>query len=160
MNLQWPNLSDFIKDKNQDMPKPGELMDEYCYRVSDLGIPVSEEGMHVCEKLDKEYSKRDQDERDMFIYNDWNGWAMSEVMENLLKDFNRDVFKKTISPFKKWGFVEGLAVFLKTADLMYWMGRPRISFILYSYLPFPDVNGREVLIGRRERRRPRRRRNR
>ena len=84
MNLQWPNLADFIKDKNQDMPKHGELMDEYCYRVSDLGIPVSEDGMKVCEKLDKEYEKRDQDIRGMCIYNDWNGWGMGEVMENLV----------------------------------------------------------------------------
>ena len=84
MNLQWPNIHDFIKDKNQDMPKAGELIDEYCYRVSDLGIPVSEDGMKVCEKLDKECEKRDQDSRGMCISTDWNGWAMSEVMENLV----------------------------------------------------------------------------
>jgi hypothetical protein len=66
------------------MPKAGELMDEYCSRVSDLGIPVSEDGMNICEKLDAECKKRDQDARGMYIYNDWNGWGMSEVIENLV----------------------------------------------------------------------------
>jgi hypothetical protein len=66
------------------VPKEGELIDEYCTRVSDLGIPVSEDGMKVCEKLDTELSKRDQNERHMHIYEDWNGWAMSEVMSNLV----------------------------------------------------------------------------
>lgn len=83
MNLQWPNFHDFIKDKDQDMPKMGELLDEYCYRVSDLGIPVSEDGMKVCEKLDKEEEKRNQDGRNLHLYQDWNGWGMNEVMENL-----------------------------------------------------------------------------
>ena len=85
MNLQWPNFYDFIKDENQDMPKPGELIDPYCERVSDLGIPVSDEGMEICQsKLDDEMEKRDQDARGMHIYTDWNGWGMAEVLENLV----------------------------------------------------------------------------
>jgi hypothetical protein len=38
-----------------------------------------------------------------------------------LKDFNKDLFKKNISPFKKWAYIEGLACFLKGAELTYWM---------------------------------------
>jgi hypothetical protein len=38
-----------------------------------------------------------------------------------LKDFNRDIFRKTISPFKKWAYVEGLAVYLKDEDLNNWI---------------------------------------
>jgi hypothetical protein len=110
------------------MPKNGELIDEFCDRVSDLGIPVSEDGMKVCEKLDDEYEKRDQDARDMHIFNDWNGWGMSEVMENLLKDFNRDIFKKTISPFKKWAYLEGLACFFKAGDIMYLISMSSMIF--------------------------------
>lgn len=38
-----------------------------------------------------------------------------------MKDFNRDIFKKTVSPFKKWAYVEGIACFFKGADnLFYW----------------------------------------
>jgi hypothetical protein len=67
------------------MPKEGQLLDEFCYRVSDLGFPVSEEGMELCQKLDKEQEKRDQDRLGMFIYNDWNGWGISEAMENFVR---------------------------------------------------------------------------
>ena len=40
-----------------------------------------------------------------------------------MKDFNKDVFKKTASPFKKWAYVEALACFFKTSDLMDWLGK-------------------------------------
>jgi len=66
------------------MPAQGELMDEYCYRTSDLGFPVSEDGVKICEHIDDEMEKRDQNSRDMYIYNDWNGWGMREVWENLV----------------------------------------------------------------------------
>lgn len=67
------------------MPKDGQLIDEFCYRVSDLGVPVTEEGMELCQKLDKEYEKRDQEARGMCFYNDWNGAAMCEVFENYVR---------------------------------------------------------------------------
>ncbi|KAF4629512.1 hypothetical protein G7Y89_g8636 [Cudoniella acicularis] len=122
-NLQWPNIADFVGDEEQDIPQDGQLMDEFwCNRVSDLGFPVSKEGIRVLDKLAREQGKRDQDQRGMCVYNDWNGWGMSELMENFLKDFNKDIFKKNVSPFKKWTYIEGLACFLKTADLMEWMG--------------------------------------
>ncbi|XMA16277.1 hypothetical protein WAI453_009068 [Rhynchosporium graminicola] len=123
-NDQWPNNGDFIDDENQDMPQDGQLIDEFCYRVSDLGIPLSEEGTKQVQKLDKEYAKRDQDAADMHIYNDWNGWGMSELLENFLKDFNKDVFKKTASPYQKWAYIEGLAVFFFGAEMemVYWLG--------------------------------------
>lgn len=38
-----------------------------------------------------------------------------------MKDFNRDIFKKTISPYKKWAYVEGLAVWFKGTDLNAWI---------------------------------------
>ena len=38
-----------------------------------------------------------------------------------LADFNKVLFKKDVSPFKKWAYVEGLATFLKLADLGQWM---------------------------------------
>ncbi len=44
-----------------------------------------------------------------------------QPLTNQLADFNRVVFKKDVSPFKKWAYVEALATFLKLADLMFWM---------------------------------------
>jgi hypothetical protein len=85
LNLQWPNFHDFIEDKNQDLPKENQLLDEFCDRVSDLGFPLSEEGGELLENLDKEVEKRDQDRFDMHIYNDWTGWGISEVLENYVR---------------------------------------------------------------------------
>jgi hypothetical protein len=124
VNLQWPNIGDFIDDKDQDMPKEGETLDKWCDRVSDLGIPVSNYGMELCEKLVKECEKRNQDMEGIYIYNDWNGWGMSEVMENHLKDFNRDIFKKTLSPYQKFAYVEAFACFVMMEDLMEWISEP------------------------------------
>lgn len=41
-----------------------------------------------------------------------------------MKDFNKDIFKKTVSPFKKWAYVEGIACFFKGADdLFHWLSK-------------------------------------
>ncbi|CZR64982.1 uncharacterized protein PAC_14882 [Phialocephala subalpina] len=110
MNLQWPNIADFINDPDcQDMPKKGELIDEYCFRVSDLGLPVSGDGIELLEHFTNECENRDQDIQDVIMYNDWNGWGIMEAMDNFFKDFDKVVFKKTVSPYRKWGFVEAIA---------------------------------------------------
>jgi hypothetical protein len=85
VNLEWPNYEEFMDDEDQDMPEDGEVIDKFCDRVSDLGIPVSEYGAKIVDKLDEEMKKRDQDLHNMHIYNDWNGWATSEVMCNLVR---------------------------------------------------------------------------
>jgi hypothetical protein len=71
------------------MPAVGVLIEDFCDRVSDLGLPVSEDGMKMCEHIDKEMNKRDQEEKMMHICNDWNGWGMGEVMENLVSSRDR-----------------------------------------------------------------------
>lgn len=53
MTLQWPNIGEFIDDEDQDMPKPGQLMKDFCYRVSDLGFPILEDAMKMVQMLDK-----------------------------------------------------------------------------------------------------------
>jgi hypothetical protein len=73
-----------MDDKDQDMPKKGQKIDKFCLRVSDLGLPISEDSMKLCMKLDKESAKRDQDAKGLHIFNDWNGYAMQEVMSNLV----------------------------------------------------------------------------
>jgi hypothetical protein len=39
-----------------------------------------------------------------------------------LKDFNKEVFKKTVSPFKKWPYAEAFACFIKAQDIYDWIG--------------------------------------
>lgn len=82
MNLQWPNFYDFKNDKNQDLPKNGELIDAWCYRVSDIGVPLSEDGAELLKMLDVEVEKRNQDLFGTHIWSDWNGWGWSEVLSN------------------------------------------------------------------------------
>jgi len=101
LNLPWPNIGDFLDDKDQDMPKDGELIAPWANRVSDLGIPITEVVIEMCRKLSDECEKRDQNAKDLHTHNDRNGRGISEVMLNYLKDFNRDIFKKNVSPFKK-----------------------------------------------------------
>jgi hypothetical protein len=67
------------------MPKEGEPLNNWCDRVSDMGIPVSEEGRAILERLEKEEEKRNADVNDVILWTDWNGWGMSEVMENLVR---------------------------------------------------------------------------
>lgn len=106
------------------MPKVGELLDGWIERASDMGFPISEEGGRLLQHLSDEGEKRDQEAHGVFIYNDWVGWGISEVMCNMLKDFNRDVFKKTISPYKKWAYVEAFACFVSGEDwyMTNWLG--------------------------------------
>jgi hypothetical protein len=53
MTLQWPDIGEFIDDEDQDIPKPGQLMKDFCYRVSDLGFPILEDAMKMVQMLDK-----------------------------------------------------------------------------------------------------------
>lgn len=39
-----------------------------------------------------------------------------------LKDFNRDIFKKSISPYKKYAYIEGMAAYIKSGDLVDFIG--------------------------------------
>lgn len=102
LNLHWPNIGDFVDDKDQDMPKDGEVLDGWCNRVSDLGIPLSEEGGDLLEKLASEVEKRDQDRLNMYIYNDWNGWGMSEAFVNYV-GFQSDILFVDLQLVEKLG---------------------------------------------------------
>ncbi|CAG8950185.1 hypothetical protein HYFRA_00008422 [Hymenoscyphus fraxineus] len=129
MCLEWPNLAEFIDDEDQDMPADGEKIDTWVDRVSDLGIPVSEAGGAILEKLSDGAEKRDQDARNMYIYEDWNGWGVSEIMSKMLKDFDRDLSKKSVTPYELWAYVEGFACFIIAGDfyITCWMGISSIS---------------------------------
>jgi len=64
------------------MPKAGELLIAWCERVSDLGFPVPEDAGELLGKLDTEVEKRNQNNFNMYIYNDWTGHGISECFEN------------------------------------------------------------------------------
>ncbi|KAF7946086.1 uncharacterized protein EAE97_005124 [Botrytis byssoidea] len=119
------------RGKDLDLPNPGEtLSEEWCSRVSDMGFPLSQDGVEFAQKLDKERDKRNQDHYDVHLYNDFNGYGSSEAVQNFLKDFNRDIYKKTISPYNKWAYIEALAVFFKAGGPAEWMSTQYHSFFV------------------------------
>ncbi len=124
------------------MPEPGAYIDPFIDRVSDLGIPLSDPGATLSEELDSETEKRNQDLKDLHIVSDWNGYGVSEVMCNMMKEFDKVVFKKTVSPYKKWAYVEALASFLKaeagSVSMAYWVGESRIPRIPFFSFSFPS----------------------
>ncbi|MCJ1380156.1 hypothetical protein MMC17_003259 [Xylographa soralifera] len=65
----------------------------------------------------EEQMKRDQDNFQMHIYEDWNGYGITEVMENQLLDFSKEFKKKTLLPL--WAKLEGISLFINT-DLFQW----------------------------------------
>lgn len=52
--------------------------------VTDKGFPVSKAGMQKCFEIMQEVEKRDPDFHGMYICNDFAGYGVTEVMENLV----------------------------------------------------------------------------
>ncbi|EPE32441.1 hypothetical protein GLAREA_07574 [Glarea lozoyensis ATCC 20868] len=89
----------------------------YLPSVFKAGHCVTRSGVDRFLNIVKECNARDQDLFDMHIYTDWSGWGATEVLENALADFNKDLFKKNISPLQKWSHLEGIVTWLKLGDL-------------------------------------------
>ncbi|KAF7946087.1 uncharacterized protein EAE97_005125 [Botrytis byssoidea] len=83
--------------------------------VSTSGFLVSKDGIKLAENLLKEQQKREQVDD-----HDWSGSGIFEIMLNMMKDFDRDIFQKTVSPYNKWAYIEGLASFLTFGSLIDW----------------------------------------
>lgn len=122
----WPHGDDEDEDeddaeqrvetaKEKSCDKDGE--EEHPREVTDKGFPITKAGMDMFLHIIDEQEKRDQDNFHMHIYNDWNGYGLTEVLENLLVDFNKLLFKKDVSPMKKWAYIEGLVTWLQVGDL-------------------------------------------
>jgi hypothetical protein len=52
--------------------------------VTDKGFPITQGGMDRFIEIHDEIDKRDQDCHNMYIYNDWTGYGVTEVMENMV----------------------------------------------------------------------------
>ncbi|KFY80532.1 hypothetical protein V499_00607 [Pseudogymnoascus sp. VKM F-103] len=75
-------------------------------------------------KLNKKYDlqtqKRDQDAFGMFIYNDFTGYGLQEVIQNQLSAFNNEFTSEKPSPFTMWYMIESLAWWFNSSDTMLW----------------------------------------
>lgn len=52
--------------------------------VADKGFPVTKAGLEKFFEINEEVDKRDQDAHDMYIYNDFSGYSVTEVLENVV----------------------------------------------------------------------------
>ena len=146
VNAIMPNIEldaegkEIVKKSEAQAKKDAEMAAFVAPRVvTDKGFPASKAGMEKFIEINQEVEKRDQDMHGMYIYNDFSGYGVTEVMENMvgqnttalqsghsadiqqLAEFNKIIFKKDASPIKKWALVEGLTMYLAMGDHMTWM---------------------------------------
>ncbi|PVH91953.1 hypothetical protein DM02DRAFT_677788 [Periconia macrospinosa] len=70
--------------------------------------------------LEKQAFNRDQDAHGVYMYNDYTAWGINEVVDNWLKDFNKEVSKRTVSPYGVWAHLEGISMFLQLDYIGIW----------------------------------------
>jgi len=102
ISVSWPtNESEKAddegeEDKDPDMPKPGcTLTQAMIKKVSNMGYPISIDGIEKFEWMIQEQEKREQDMHHMYIYNDFSGYGCSEMIENFVC-FHACLFSCTI----------------------------------------------------------------
>jgi hypothetical protein len=56
----------------------------------------------------------------MFIYNDFTGYGLQEVVQNQLSAFNKELLSDKPNPFALWYMMESLAWWFNSADTTLW----------------------------------------
>jgi hypothetical protein len=97
--------------------KPAEDYPDHKWIVTQKGFALSLEWLQQVEN-------RHQENFDMYISNDFNGYGICEVMENILLAFAKEEKKKRIDPMAMWSVVESLALFLRGDHLFHWKSKP------------------------------------
>jgi hypothetical protein len=90
--MAWTHDEDDESDSENGKPesdhpcKIGEkLTNEMIKQVSDLGYPISEDGLQKLLWLDQEQENRDPDAHNMYIYNDFAGYGITEIFANMVR---------------------------------------------------------------------------
>ncbi|KAL1868795.1 hypothetical protein Plec18167_008100 [Paecilomyces lecythidis] len=81
---------------------------------------MSELAVDKYRQLVEQARKRDQDEHDLHIYNDFSAYGINEVVDNWLKDFNKEVVRRVISPYAVWAQLEAFAWFSQLDYVQIW----------------------------------------
>ncbi|KAI9054387.1 hypothetical protein LZ554_001549 [Drepanopeziza brunnea f. sp. 'monogermtubi'] len=142
--LKW--LRDYGDDDEPDEKKTEKGTDEAADKqeeiprvVSDKGYPITTAGFKIYINILKELEKRDPDCHGMYIYNDYFSYGTTEVLENFLRDFNKILFRKKVSPLEKWAYVEALTTWLSRCSLMALMmsdDSEGVAEVLQFFIPF------------------------
>ncbi|KAF2190753.1 hypothetical protein K469DRAFT_697983 [Zopfia rhizophila CBS 207.26] len=58
----------------------------------------------------------------MYIYNDWCGWGLQELLENLLVAFNKEITKRPYeqSLHRMWAVISALGIWINQIDMTIW----------------------------------------
>lgn len=80
---------------------------------------VTKKGYEMALEWVEQREKRCQDNFDLYIFNRYNGYGISEVIENMLLAFAKEDKKKRIDPMAMWSVIESMALFLR-GDLFHW----------------------------------------
>ncbi|KAM0289769.1 hypothetical protein ACHAO9_005646 [Fusarium lateritium] len=111
------NGKDGEKDKDDDKEKP---YDKLASLHPDWPWSFTMRGIDRFDWWQQEALKRNQDEFAMHIYNDFTGYGMHEVMENIFAQFG-SVFKPKAGYRDFWPEVEGMAMVLRSGLIDYMM---------------------------------------
>jgi polyhydroxyalkanoate synthesis regulator phasin len=90
-----PNIGDHLEDSSKKSEEGGgkkykeaEKGDFVPSRVvTDEGFPVTKAGMERFFEINQAVDKRDQDRHGMYIYNDFSGYGVTEVLENTVRQY-------------------------------------------------------------------------
>jgi len=77
-----PDIENDTEDDGGKKDKDAE--EEPPRAVTDKGFPVTKAGYEKFLAINLEVDKRDQDTHDMYIYNDFSGYGVTEVLENIV----------------------------------------------------------------------------
>jgi len=85
----------YFEKKPRDTPNWRWILSTSAYKLS--------------QQLDREFQKRDQDRFGMYIYNDFTGYGIQEVLENWLQSFVIEFRRVKSSTLQLWVYMEALA---------------------------------------------------
>lgn len=76
--------------------------------------------MRLENKYGIQEQKRDQDKFRMYIYNDFTGYGLQEVIENQLAAWAKEFRRKEPIPYEIWMMMQAFAFWVNATDLGAW----------------------------------------
>ncbi|KAF2813464.1 uncharacterized protein BDZ99DRAFT_460703 [Mytilinidion resinicola] len=83
---------------------------------------VTKMGNYLVNEYTDQAQRRDQDNFDMYVYNDFTGYGLQEVVENQLVAFHEEYTKKDSDPHRVFVHMEAMAIWLFINELAPWVG--------------------------------------
>ncbi|PVH69177.1 hypothetical protein DL98DRAFT_598877 [Cadophora sp. DSE1049] len=105
--------SETLKEARKTWLKPAAEFPGYAWALS-------LKARKLIKKYDLQTQKRDQDSLGMFIYNDFTGYGLQEVVQNQLSAFHKGFLSDKPNPFALWYMMESLAWWFTSTDTTLW----------------------------------------